>query len=36
LARGYAIVRDNKNKIITRSDGGTPAMIEFADGILNL
>ena len=36
LARGYAIVRDNKNKIITRSDGGTPATIEFADGILNL
>lgn len=36
LSRGYAIVRDNKNKIITRADGGTPATIEFADGILKL
>lgn len=36
LARGYAIVRDKNNKIITRSDGGKPKTIEFADGILNI
>ena len=36
LSRGYAIVRDTKNKIITRSDAGTPASIEFADGVLEL
>jgi len=36
LSRGYAIVRDNKNTIITRVDGGTPATIEFADGVLKL
>ena len=36
LSRGYAIVRDNKNMIITRVDGGTPATIEFADGVLKL
>lgn len=36
LARGYAIVRDSNNKIITRTDGGLPASIEFADGVLKL
>ena len=36
LSRGYVIVRDGKNKIITRVDGGRPASIEFADGILKL
>ena len=36
LSRGYAIVRDNNNKIITRTNGGTPTSIEFADGILKL
>ena len=36
LSRGYAIVRDSKNKIITRTDAGTPASIEFADGVLKL
>ena len=36
LSRGYAIVRDDKNKIITRVDGGTPASVEFADGVLKL
>lgn len=36
LARGYAIVRDKNNKIITRSDGGKPKTIEFADGILDI
>lgn len=36
LSRGYAIVRDSKNKIITRSDGATPASIEFTDGVLKL
>ena len=36
LSRGYAIVRDGDNKIITRTDGGTPATIEFADGVLKI
>lgn len=36
LARGYAIVRDNKDKIITRVDAGKPATIEFADGVLKI
>ena len=36
LSRGYAIVRDDKNKIITRTDGGVPATVEFADGVLKL
>ena len=36
LARGYAIVRDKNNKIITRTDGGKPKTIEFADGILDI
>ena len=36
LARGYAIVRDSKDKIITRVDAGKPATIEFADGVLKI
>lgn len=36
LSRGYAIVRDGKNKIITRTDAGIPVSIEFADGVLKL
>ena len=36
LARGYAIVRDANNKIISRVDGGVPNSIEFADGVLKL
>lgn len=36
LARGYAIVRDKKNNIISRSDGAEPAAIEFADGVIQL
>ena len=36
LARGYAIVRDADNKIISRTDAGTPVSIEFADGVLQL
>ncbi len=37
LQRGYAIVRDENNKIIGRkADGLTPATIEFADGVLKL
>ena len=35
LQRGYAIVRDANNKIISTSSA-TPASIEFADGILKL
>ena len=34
LLRGYAIVRDDNNKIISRADGAQPASIEFADGII--
>ena len=34
LARGYAIVRDEKNQIVSRADGAQPASIEFADGII--
>ena len=34
LLRGYAIVRDDNNKIISRADGAHPASIEFADGII--
>ncbi len=34
LSRGYAIVRDCDNKIISRANAGTPASIEFADGIV--
>ncbi len=37
LSRGYAIVRDTDNIIISRADAGrTPHTIEFADGIMNL
>lgn len=34
LSRGYAIVRDGENNIISRADGARPASIEFADGII--
>lgn len=34
LSRGYAIVRDDENNIISRADGARPASIEFADGII--
>ena len=33
LARGYAIVRDKDNNVISRVDAGVPATLEFADGI---
>ena len=36
LSRGYAIVRDGNDKIITNTHGGTPTTIEFADGVLKL
>ena len=36
LARGYAIVRDADNKIISRVDGGVPKTIELSDGIIKL
>lgn len=36
LSRGYAIVRDSNNKIISRTNAGTPATIEFADGIIDI
>ena len=36
LSRGYAIVRDTNNNIISSVDGGVPQSIEFADGVLNL
>ena len=36
LARGYAIVRDADDKIISRADGTVPASIEFADGIIKI
>ena len=36
LARGYAIVRDANNKIISSVDGGVPKTIEFSDGIIKL
>ena len=36
LSRGYAIVRDADNKIVSRTDAGKPATIEFADGIVSL
>ena len=35
LQRGYAIVRDKNNKIVSTSVA-TPASIEFADGVLRL
>lgn len=36
LSRGYAIVRDENNRIISNTGAGTPKSIEFADGIVNL
>ena len=36
LARGYAIVRDADDKIISRADGTVPVSIEFADGIIKI
>lgn len=36
LSRGYAIVRDEDNKIISRTNDGIPATIEFADGTVVL
>ena len=33
LARGYVIVRDKDNNVISRADGGIPATLEFTDGI---
>ena len=36
LQRGYAIVRNDKNQIISRADGGQPASIEFADGVVQI
>ena len=35
LQRGYAIVRDKDNKIISTSNS-VPASVEFADGILKI
>lgn len=36
LSRGYAIVRGADGNIISRSDGGVPASIEFSDGVVHL
>ena len=36
LSRGYAIVRDVDGKIISRSNDGVPAVIEFADGVIKI
>ncbi|MBR5153181.1 MAG: exodeoxyribonuclease VII large subunit [Alphaproteobacteria bacterium] len=36
LSRGYAIVRDENNNIISSTDSGTPALIEFADGVIQI
>ena len=36
LSRGYAIVRGADGNIISRSDGGAPASIEFADGVIQI
>ena len=36
LSRGYAIVRDGENNIISRADGARPASIEFADGVVKI
>lgn len=36
LSRGYAIVRDDENNIISRADGARPASIEFADGVVKI
>jgi exodeoxyribonuclease VII large subunit len=35
LQRGYAIVRDKNNKIVSTASA-VPATIEFADGVLKL
>lgn len=36
LRRGFAIVRDKHNNIISNSGGGIPATIEFNDGVIEL
>ncbi|MBQ7949957.1 MAG: exodeoxyribonuclease VII large subunit [Alphaproteobacteria bacterium] len=36
LSRGYAIVRDANNEIISTTGAGTPKSIEFADGVVEL
>lgn len=36
LSRGYAIVRDANNNIIGHASAGTPASIEFADGVVQI
>ena len=36
LRRGFAIVRDENNKIISNSGDGRPATIEFNDGVIKL
>ncbi len=36
LSRGYAIVRDASGDIISRTDAGKPATIEFADGVMKI
>ena len=36
LSRGYAIVRDADNNIVSGIDSGTPKSIEFADGVFKL
>ena len=36
LSRGYAIVRDENNNIISSIDGSTPKSIEFVDGVFKL
>lgn len=36
LSRGYAIVRDENNKIISRANAGRPATIEFSDGVVEI
>lgn len=36
LSRGYAIVRDANDNIISRAEAGIPASIEFADGVIKI
>ncbi|MBQ2005473.1 MAG: exodeoxyribonuclease VII large subunit, partial [Alphaproteobacteria bacterium] len=36
LSRGYAIVRDENNQIISRAGDGVPKSIEFADGVVQI
>jgi len=36
MSRGYAIVRDASGDIISRTDAGKPATIEFADGVMKI